>query len=239
MIDNTMLLENLSSEIGFALPEEQINSFNVFYEMLIENNNVMNLTTITKYDDVVLKHFIDSIVIYKQIINNNVEKIIDVGTGAGFPGIPLKIIFPDIKITLLDSLNKRIGFLNEVIDRLNLKNINCIHGRAEDIAHTIEHREEYDLVVSRAVANLSSLCEYCLPYAKVGGKFISYKSGSIDNEIIDAKKSVFLLGSKINKVEKYILPESDIQRSLIIIDKVKKISKKYPRKAGMPTKQPL
>jgi 16S rRNA (guanine527-N7)-methyltransferase len=207
--------------------------------MLVEKNKVMNLTAITEYDEVVLKHFIDSIVIYKRISDDNVKSIMDVGTGAGFPGIPLKILFPDIKLTLLDSLNKRILFLNEVINSLELDDIECIHGRAEDIGHLLEYREQYDLTVSRAVANLSSLSEYCIPFIRIGGKFISYKSGNIDDELNDARSAIELLDSEIEEVEKYTLPDSDVQRSLVVIRKEKKLNRKYPRKAGMPAKQPL
>lgn len=239
MADRTDILEKLLSDIGLFLSGEQMNQFNLFYELLIEKNKVMNLTAITEYDEVVLKHFIDSIIIYKNIRNDKIESIMDVGTGAGFPGIPLKIIFPEIKITLLDSLNKRINFLNEVIEKLELQNIHCVHGRAEDIGHMPEYREQYDLVVSRAVANLSSLSEYCIPFVKVGGKFISYKSGNIENELESAKPAIQTLNSSIDEVNKYILPKSDMQRSIIVINKKKELNKKYPRKAGMPTKQPL
>ena len=239
MADKTGILEKLSSDIGYHLLDQQMNQFNDFYEMLVEKNKVMNLTAITEYDEVVLKHFIHSIVIYKRISEDNVESIMDVGTGAGFPGIPLKILFPEIRLTLLDSLNKRILFLNEVIHNLGLENIECIHGRAEDIGHLPEYREQYDLTVSRAVANLSSLSEYCIPFVRVGGKFISYKSGNIDDELNDAKTAIHLLGSGIEDVEKYTLPDSDMQRSIVVIRKEKKLSNKYPRKAGMPAKQPL
>ncbi len=239
MADKTGILQKLSSDIGYDLSGQQMNQFNEFYEMLVEKNKVMNLTAITEYDEVVLKHFIDSIVIYKRISDDNVKSIMDVGTGGGFPGIPLKILFPEIRLTLLDSLNKRILFLNEVIHKLGLENIECIHGRAEDIGHLPEYREQYDLTVSRAVANLSSLSEYCIPFVRVGGKFISYKSGNIDGELNDAKTAIQLLGSGIEDVEKYTLPDSDMQRSIVVIRKEKKLSKKYPRKAGMPAKQPL
>ncbi len=239
MEDKIGLLEKLSSDIGYVLSDRQIDQFNDFYKMLVEKNKVMNLTAITEYDEVVLKHFIDSIVIYKRISDDNVKSIMDVGTGAGFPGIPLKILFPDIKLTLLDSLNKRILFLNEVINSLELDDIECIHGRAEDIGHLPEYREQYDLTVSRAVANLSSLSEYCIPFIRIGGKFISYKSGNIDDELNDARSAIELLGSEIEEVEKYTLPDSDVQRSLVVIRKEKKLNRKYPRKAGMPAKQPL
>ncbi|MCI8669855.1 MAG: 16S rRNA (guanine(527)-N(7))-methyltransferase RsmG [Lachnospiraceae bacterium] len=239
MTSKTSILEKLSSDIGYVLSGQQIEQFNDFYKMLVEKNKVMNLTAITEYDEVVLKHFIDSIVINKRISDDNVKSIMDVGTGAGFPGIPLKILFPEIKLTLLDSLNKRILFLNEVIYNLGLDNIECVHGRAEDVGHLLEFREQYDLTVSRAVANLSSLSEYCIPFVRVGGKFISYKSGVIDEELSSAKTAIQLLGSEIEEVEKYTLPDSDIQRSLVVIRKEKKLSKKYPRKAGIPGKQPL
>ena len=239
MADKTGILEKLSSDIGYHLLDQQMNQFNDFYEMLVEKNKVMNLTAITEYDEVVLKHFIDSIVIYKRISEDNVESIMDVGTGAGFPGIPLKILFPEIRLTLLDSLNKRILFFFDFIHNLGLENIECIHGRAEDIGHLPEYREQYDLTVSRAVANLSSLSEYCIPFVRVGGKFISYKSGNIDDELNDAKTAIHLLGSGIEDVEKYTLPDSDMQRSIVVIRKEKKLSNKYPRKAGMPAKQPL
>ncbi len=239
MADKIGLLEKLSSDIGYVLSDRQVDQFNDFYKMLVEKNKVMNLTAITEYDEVVLKHFIDSIVIYKRISDDNVKSIMDVGTGAGFPGIPLKILFPDIKLTLLDSLNKRILFLNEVINSLELDDIECIHGRAEDIGHLLEYREQYDLTVSRAVANLSSLSEYCIPFIRIGGKFISYKSGNIDDELNDARSAIELLDSEIEEVEKYTLPDSDVQRSLVVIRKEKKLNRKYPRKAGMPAKQPL
>ena len=239
MADKIGLLEKLSSDIGYVLSDRQIDQFNDFYKMLVEKNKVMNLTAITEYDEVVLKHFIDSIVIYKRISDDNVKSIMDVGTGAGFPGIPLKILFPDIKLTLLDSLNKRILFLNEVINSLELDDIECIHGRAEDIGHLLEYREQYDLTVSRAVANLSSLSEYCIPFIRIGGKFISYKSGNIDDELNDARSAIELLDSEIEEVEKYTLPDSDVQLSLVVIRKEKKLNRKYPRKAGMPAKQPL
>lgn len=221
------------------LSNSQKEQFDKFYNILIEWNQVMNLTAITKYDEVVQKHFIDSLSI-KDVINlKEVCSVIDVGTGAGFPGIPLKIAFPHLKVTLLDSLNKRVKFLNEVIFELGLKNIETVHGRAEDVARNKEYREQYDICVSRAVANLTTLCEYCLPYVKVGGILISYKSGNVEEEIKDSEKAVSILGGIVKKVIKFELRGTNIGRSFVIIEKKKSTPKKYPRKAGLPSKEPL
>lgn len=222
---------------GVELNEKQLDQFQRFYELLIEKNKVMNLTGITEYDEVVEKHFIDSIAIgsFEKIDG----KIIDIGTGAGFPGIPLKIAFPDIEIVLLDSLNKRIKFLNEVIEELGLEKITTIHGRAEDFAQNKEYREQFDYCVSRAVANLSTLSEYCVPFIKIGGKFISYKSGEIDQEVNDSKLAMSVLGGRLDKIEKFQLPNSSGGRSFVSITKIKNTAKKYPRKAGLPAKEPI
>lgn len=225
------------SEIGIKLSDHQIQQFLIYYEMLIEKNKVMNLTAITEFDDVIEKHFLDSLQIAKFVDMNHNISVIDIGTGAGFPGVPLKIAFPDMKVVLLDSLNKRIHFLNEVIEKLGLENITAFHGRAEDYGKNPEYREQFDYCVSRAVANMNSLSEYCIPFVKVGGSFIPYKSGNIDEELEQAKKAVFLLGGRIEKVEKFFLEDS--QRSFIFIKKEKNTAKKYPRKAGLPTKEPL
>lgn len=238
MYDVKQFMKDLS-KFNITVSDIQVQQFMTYYELLVEWNEFMNLTAITEYEEVLKKHFVDSLSLVKACDLTKDMSLIDIGTGAGFPGIPLKILFPDIRLTLLDSLNKRILFLNEVINKLGLKDIDCIHGRAEDIGHLPEYREQYDLSVSRAVANLSSLSEYCIPFVRVGGKFISYKSGNIEEELKDAKSAIQLLGSKIDDVEKYTLPNSDMQRSLVVIRKVKTLSKKYPRKAGMPTKQPL
>lgn len=221
------------------MEQKKQKQFNRFYELLVEWNKVMNLTAITEYDEVVEKHFIDSLSIEKAVDLNTIDTVIDVGTGAGFPGIPLKIAYPHLKITLLDSLNKRVKFLNSVISELQLENIEAIHGRAEDFAKKGEHREKYSLCVSRAVANLSTLSEYCLPYVKNGGLFIPYKSGNIDEELQNSKKAISILGGKIQDVIKFQLPGTDINRSFIKISKEKNTPKKYPRKAGLPSKEPL
>ena len=225
--------------LGVQLKEEQQEQFFHFYELLVEWNKVMNLTGITDYEEVNEKHFVDSLALAKVMDLRRVDRIIDVGTGAGFPGIPLKIVFPHLEVVLLDSLRKRVHFLDEVIQKLGLQKISTLHGRAEDYARMPEYREKFDLCVSRAVANLASLSEYCLPYVKVGGEFISYKSGDVETEISDGEKAIKILGGKIDQVEKFKLPGTDIQRSFVRIKKMKNTQNKYPRKAGMPTKEPL
>lgn len=225
------------NKISIELSEEQLEQFRIYYEMLVEKNKVMNLTGITEWDEVLEKHFLDSISLIRAIDLNQELTVMDMGTGAGFPGIPLKIAFPNLKVTLADSLKKRVLFLQEVVDALKLEGIEAIHGRAEDLARDKEYREKYDLSVSRAVANLSTLSEYCLPFVKIGGQFISYKSGQIEEEVASSKSAVFLLGGKINDTVKFELGESG--RSFIVIDKVKGTPKTYPRKAGTPSKKPL
>ncbi len=235
---NKLLLDKVS-ELSIELNEKQVEQFIKFYELLVEWNKVMNLTGITEYDEVVEKHFVDSLSLVKAIDINKIETVIDIGTGAGFPGIPLKIAFPHLKITLLDSLNKRIKFLNTVIDELGLEDIKTIHGRAEDFAKQAEYREQYDLCVSRAVANLATLSEYCLPYVNVNGLFVPYKSGDIEEELNNSKKAVQILGGNIENTIKFELPGTDIGRSFVKIKKVKNTGKKFPRKAGLPSKEPL
>lgn len=235
----SQIFEKKLNELGIVLSEVQKEQFDRFYELLVEWNKVMNLTGITEYEEVNEKHFVDSLSIVKAVDMETVHTVIDVGTGAGFPGIPLKIAFPHLKIVLLDSLNKRIKFLNEVIEQLCLTDISTIHGRAEDYAKQVEYREQFDLCVSRAVANLSTLSEYCIPYVKVGGMFIPYKSGEIDEEVAQAKKAVHLLGGKLENVVKFQLPESEISRSFVKIKKISNTTKKYPRKSGLPAKEPL
>ena len=226
-------------KLGISLTEQQSEQLYEYYRLLVEWNSFMNLTGITEFSEVVQKHFVDSLSIVKVKNMNDVDNLIDVGTGAGFPGLPLKIVFPHLKVTLLDSLNKRIDFLNAVIEKTGLTGIETIHGRAEDFAKPGLKREIYDLCVSRAVANLATLSEYCLPYVKIGGEFIPYKSGEVADELQDAKSAIFLLGGKVESCENFDLPGSDIHRSLVRIKKVGGCPKKYPRKAGMPSKVPL
>lgn len=224
-------------EFNIKINEEQIKSFEKYMNLLLEWNEKINLTAITQPEEVKLKHFVDSLTVLKYI--NDDDKVIDIGTGAGFPGIPLKIMKGNTKITLLDSLNKRINFLNIVIETLNLRNIQAIHGRAEEIARNKLYREKYDVAVSRAVANLSTLSEYMLPFVKVGGKCICMKGANVNEEIEKAKNAIKELGGEIERVDNFYLSDNDNERNIIIIRKVKETSSKYPRKAGMPSKEPL
>lgn len=226
-------------ELHIELSSFQTDQFLTYYEMLIEKNKVMNLTAITDFDDVLKKHFIDSLSLVKTCDLKSDISLLDIGTGAGFPGIPLKIAFPNLRVTLLDSLNKRVNFLQEVIDGLGLENVETLHGRAEDFAKPNMLREKFDLCVSRAVANLSTLSEYCLPYVKIGGCFISYKSEKVSEEIKEADNSIKVLGGKMEGQIGFTLPSSDICRNLIVIRKCNSTPKQYPRKAGTASKKPL
>lgn len=237
MAYNTTYFCDELNKMGITLSSGQLQQFLTYYEMLIEKNKVMNLTAITDFDEVIEKHFLDSLSLNRVLDMRQPLSVIDMGTGAGFPGIPLKIAFPNLKITLADSLNKRIHFLDEVILELELNDISTVHGRAEELAHKKEYRESYDLCVSRAVANLSTLAEYCIPFVKIGGQFISYKSGECDEEVQSAKSSIFLLGGKVDSVNKFDLGES--KRAFVVIQKKGGTPKKFPRKAGTPAKSPL
>lgn len=230
-------LKSLSVEIGINLGDFQVEKYFNYMNLLIEWNNKFNLTAITDENDIILKHFIDCMTVFKYI--GNVDNIIDVGTGAGFPGIPIAINKESANITLLDSLNKRILFLQEVIKDLSLENVVAVHERAEDFARNKVYRENFDVAVSRAVANLSTLLEYLMPFVKVGGKCICMKGSDIDEELKDAEFAINVLGGEIEKIDSFCLPNSDFRRNIIIIKKIKNISNCYPRKAGVPSKNPL
>ena len=251
------LLKKYAASLGIELSDGQLSQFKKYYELLVEWNGFMNLTAITEFDEVMLKHFADSIAIIKGVDNNIINDIcnngksvsmIDVGTGAGFPSLPLKIVYPQIKLTMLDSLNKRINFLNEVISQLGLKDVEAIHGRAEEYAAPGKLREKFDIGVSRAVANLSTLSEYCLPYIKEGGIFVAYKSEELlkyksdDNGLSEkdnAANAIKVLGGKIENIVEYDLCDEGLYRCLCVIKKERPTPKRYPRKAGLPAKEPI
>lgn len=230
-------MKELAKEINIEFSVEQLEKLYRYMELLLEWNEKINLTAITDPEEIILKHFIDSLTILKEIKDN--EKVVDVGTGAGFPGIPLSIMNETIKITLVDSLNKRLIFLQDVIDELKLKNVKIVHARAEDFGKDKNYRETFDVAVSRAVANLSTLSEYLIPLIKVNAKCICMKASEADEEIENAKNAIKVLGGAIKKIDKFNLPKSDIGRTIIIISKEKCTPSKYPRKAGIPNKEPI
>lgn len=239
--DRTDYIKRKLKEVQIGITDRQLEQFEQYFELLITANKVMNLTAVTEFEEVVSRHFLDSVLLAKYQDLSSVQNLIDVGTGAGFPGIPLKILFPQLSVTLLDSLGKRIAFLRNVVDNLGLEEskgtVRLIHGRAEDLGRDPDHREKYDLCLSRAVANLSVLSEYCTPFVKTGGLFVSYKSGEIEEELEAAKPAIKKLGCKTRRVEKFSLDGAG--RSLIFIERVGRLSEKYPRKAGIPSRQPL
>lgn len=225
--------------LGIELNDNQLDKFDRYYKMLIEKNRVMNLTAITDKNEVIDKHFVDSLAFVKTECGLSDQKVLDIGTGAGFPGIPLKIAFPKLQIVLLDSLNKRVRFLNEVIKELQLEGIEAIHGRAEDFAKKAEYRESFHVVVSRAVANLTVLSEYCIPYVLEGGYFCPYKSGDIKEEINQAKKAIKVLGGSLQNIIFFEIPDTDMKRSILKIKKEKATPRRFPRKSGLPSKEPI
>ena len=236
---NNDLLKAALNKLSIEYDDKAIEKVDIFYKMLIEKNKVMNLTSITDHDDFITKHIIDSLLPACHISFNDRQAVIDVGTGAGFPGIPLKIFFPNLNITLLDSLNKRLLFINDVIKALDLNDIKTVHGRAEDIAKNQEYREKYDTGVSRAVAGMSSLSELCIPFIKKDGKFVFYKSKESDNEINESVKAVEILGGKIQDIFNVDLYGTNIVRKIVVVKKIKNTPNKYPRKAGTPLRDPL
>lgn len=230
-------IKNQMKKVGINLNEEQINKFYKYEKLLLEWNEKINLTSIVDEDEIILKHFVDSAILSKYIGEN--DYMADIGTGAGFPGIPVKIVNEQNKIVLIDSLNKRINFLQIIIKELNIKEIEAIHSRAEEIGHNKKYRQKFDIVTSRAVAKLNVLLEYMLPLTKVGGMCICLKGPNIKEELEEAKNSIEILGGKIEKIENFTLPDSDIERNLIFIKCVKQLPNKYPRKPGTPTSEPL
>ena len=255
---STYIKSKIDELLGLTIDDTRADQLAEFYEMIIEKNKVMNLTAITDFEEFVVKHFVDSLSIIKisgikecfqkpvnvtgDIVNSDTEiNIIDIGTGAGFPGVPLKIVFPDLNVTLFDSLQKRLTFLDEVIDKLKLKNIKTVHGRAEEFGRKLDYREKYDIVVSRAVAELTPLCELALPFCMVGGRFISYKGGKGSEELKNAEYAIKELGGKKGTICEYTFDTNDAtnERTLIEICKVKNTSSKYPRGGGKPFKAPL
>ena len=250
-MENQETKQNLLKEafqcLGVTLSERQTQAFLRYYELLTEKNQVMNLTAITEYDEVVVKHFADSVALFSPLFTEKLKalgipqnpSLIDVGTGAGFPGLPLAIVNPETKVVLLDALRKRIDFLEEVVAELELSNATAIHARAEDGVKLTDFREFFDLAVSRAVSDLSILSEYCLPYVRVGGIFAAYKSAESDEEIQKAEKAIEILGGEIAETVDFSLPVTSAPRRIVLIKKVRETPEKYPRKAGKPAKSPL
>lgn len=237
------ILKKGLSELGISYTELQLDQLHRYYEMMVEKNKVMNLTSITEYDEVVIKHWLDSLCFSKvyseKLKDGKTLRLIDIGTGAGFPGIPIKILFPEIEVVLLDSLQKRIIFLQDVVNELDLHTISCIHGRAEELSSKPEYREKFDFAVSRAVARLSSLSEFCIPFVKAGGLFVAYKSESADEEIEESFFAMKVLGCGTPEILRYTVPCSDLPRKLVVAKKVSSTPGKYPRGGGKPLKSPL
>lgn len=238
MRDNSILISGLK-KFGIKISKQQEEQFEIYYDLLTEKNKVMNLTAITDYQEVLQKHFLDSAALFFVVEHKENAKLLDMGTGAGFPGIPLKIIYPDLQITLMDSLNKRVVFLNDVIEKLHLENITAIHARAEEMARKEGFREQFDYVVSRAVARTASLTELCLPYVKMNGYFLPYKSGKVEDELNEAKRAIQVMGGNLQEIKTFFIPDTTIERTIPIIKKISITPKCYPRAGGKPLKTPL
>ena len=232
-------LAKAAAEYGISLNDTQMEQYNRYFELLVEWNEKINLTAITEPKEVAIKHMIDSITAYDENLFKDGTTVIDVGTGAGFPGLPLKIFCPEIKLTLMDSLNKRIKFLQTVVEELGLKDVECVHARAEEGARNKKYRESFDIAVSRAVARLPILCEYCLPFVKKGGHFIALKGMQYHDEADEAAKAIKVMGGSKTEIRPVKLPELDDKRAVITITKTMPTPKAYPRKAGTPTKNPI
>ena len=232
-------LTKAAAEYGISLSDTQMEQYNRYFELLVEWNEKINLTAITEPKEVAIKHMIDSITAYDENLFKDGTTVIDVGTGAGFPGLPLKIFCPEIKLTLMDSLNKRIKFLQTVVEELGLKDVECVHARAEEGARNKKYRESFDIAVSRAVARLPILCEYCLPFVKKGGHFIALKGMQYHDEAEEAAKAIKVMGGSKTEIRPVKLPELDDKRAVITITKTMPTPKAYPRKAGTPTKNPI
>lgn len=238
MKNNSTLVNGLH-KLGLSISKEQIDMFEKYKELIKDWNKKVNITSITEDQDIYIKHFLDSATIFKtELIKDGID-IIDIGTGGGFPGLPIKIINPRTNVTLLDSLNKRIIFLNDVIDKIGLTSVFAVHGRAEEFGKMSEYREKFDISVSRAVAPLNILCEYCLPFVKVGGYFIAMKSINTDDELKQANNAIKILGGVLTDSLDILIPNTDIKHRLIIIKKIRQTSTKYPRSSGKPKKKPL
>ena len=233
-----VLLKIILQDWNIDIDKKQLEQFDLYFRLLIDRNKKINLTSITDHDEVIIKHFADSIAILRSDKLTGLS-LIDIGSGAGFPGIPLAIMCPDIDLVLVDSLSKRVGFLEDIISELGLTKVRAVHGRVEDLGHDLKYRESFDIAVSRAVAKLDILCEYCLPFVKPGGKFVSYKSGNIEEELSCAGHSLLCLGGSVERTDVYEIPSTDLKRSLIYISKTGVTDNKYPRRAGIPSKKPL